>query len=81
MHGHRVLLVLLQPLKLDFDLESLLTFDLSELDVALDVLREPARLLLRLDLRSSQSGTLELAGGDPFLSLSGICHESHAGEH
>ena len=81
MHGHRVLLVLLQPLKLDFDLEALVPIDLSELYVTLDVLREPARLLLRLDLLSRQSGTLELAGGYIFLSLSGICHESHAREH
>ena len=67
MHGHRVLLVLLQALKLDFDLESLLPFDLSELDVTLDVLRESARLLLCLDLLSRQSGTLELACGYIFL--------------
>ena len=81
MHGHRVLLVLLQPLKLDFDLEALVPIDLSELYVTLDDLREPAGLLLRLDLLSRQSAPLELAGGYILLLSGGMCHESHAREH
>ena len=80
VHGHRILLVLLQSIKLYFDLDALVTFDLSELDGALDILRESARLLLRLDLLSRQSGPRELACGYLLLLLGSMYHESQTCE-